>query len=751
MTRTIQAPGIELREIDKSDYGKEDYSLTGTTVFACGFASKGPNYMINWINTIQNFIDTYGAPETTEEKYFYNAAAEVLTKGGIFLGARLPYQNDALTSYSSTNFTIDESPTYISADNELSNVHDQINSLDPTIRKYIKIKSGTASYIRPEKLEELRISKRNIEKNTIKIVDITHSQYDSIYINSTDATTDITTRYLDECLGIIPVITTPMNALFYQGLLSSETRFHPYEYADNNDSVEKDPLAGYEVTDNLEAFQPVKDWQLMDNIPVRYSDDNYSTYIASHSIYENTMSKQALEYFPTISFSNSKYLDRTYLKQIGIVVFKALKVSSSNETISFQPVEAFVGSLQKDERDPVTKKSIFIDNVVNSKSEYINIFSNVSDKFNFDNFDIFFAENTTVTSLGLTKSMTSKNIDYNTSIQHALNIILDSAKDKNLYNIDIVCDAGISNIAQRKWSSGNVVDKEKYEENMKLLSYKDSIQWKAIIQKYTTFCQNMRKDCIFLADGLKTFAIENDTKIVRRSVPQNTVEKNIIPKLKFMTGVNSSYAAGYAVWFQAPDAFSGDMMWMPPSIKASGIYIYTDIYYNKWDAPAGMSRGKIRNVVDCAFSPSQSEAEKLYMQCWNYAVSYPLDGIVMEGQRTFQLKKTAFDRVNVRRLFLYLEKEVSRIAKYFQYEGNTEFLRNRFVDTIRPIFESAVTKGGIREFYIKCDDENNTPQTIDNNELHCAIAVKPVKTIEFIILNFVCTNQSAVVSEVIAE
>ena len=128
-------------------------------------------------------------------------------------------------------------------------------------------------------------------------------------------------------------------------------------------------------------------------------------------------------------------------------------------------------------------------------------------------------------------------------------------------------------------------------------------------------------------------------------------------------------------------------MWLPPSIKAAGLYIYTDIYYNKWDAPAGMARGRVSNVVDCAFSPSQKEAEKLYMQCWNYAVSYPLDGIIMEGQRTFQLKKTAFDRVNIRRLFLYLEKEVSRIAKYFVYEGNTAFLRGRFVDTIRPIFD----------------------------------------------------------------
>ena len=747
MTRTIQAPGIELREIDKSDYGKEDHSLTSTTVLACGFASKGPNYVINWINTAQNFIDTYGAPETDEERYFYNAAAEVLTKGGVFLGARLPYDNKALTSYSSVDFSLNFTPMSIQASTKFSDdIKQQFRTLDPSLNTFVQINSSNSksAYITPEALESLRVSTNSISKNTIKIVDITHSQYDSVIVNVKDGNNIY--RKSIECLGLVPVITTSMNALFYQGLLSSETLFHNYEQTEESNN---DPLAGYEVTTELSAFQPLKNYKLMNSeSDVNFSDDNYSTQLTSYSIYDNTVSKQAASYFPTISYSNSKYIDRSYLKQIGVVVFKMFKDTSANETINFQPVEAFIGSLDKNEKDPVTKKSIFIDNVVNSKSACINIFTNVASNVNFQKFDMILAADNTTTSLGLYKSMSEKKIDYNVSIQRALNLILDSAKDTNLYNIDIVCDAGISNIAQKTFLA------QQYKINAEVQTIttdRDSIQWKAIVQKFTTFCQNTRKDCMFIADGLKTFALDNDTKIVRRSVPQNTVEKNILPKLKYMTGVNSSYAAGYSVWFQAPDAFSGDMMWLPPSIKAAGIYIFTDIYYNKWDAPAGMARGRVSNVVDCAFSPSQKEAEKLYMQCWNYAVSYPLDGIIMEGQRTFQLKKTAFDRVNVRRLFLHLEKEVSRIAKYFLYEGNTAFLRGRFVDTIRPIFDQAVTRGGIQEFYIKCDEENNTPQTIDNNELHCQIAIKPVKTIEFIILNFICTNQSANVTEIVAE
>jgi hypothetical protein len=215
---------------------------------------------------------------------------------------------------------------------------------------------------------------------------------------------------------------------------------------------------------------------------------------------------------------------------------------------------------------------------------------------------------------------------------------------------------------------------------------------------------------------------------------------DVIPNLKYMAGMNTNYGAGYCDWFKTVDVYTKDLLWLPPSIKAAGVYIYTDAYYNQWDAPAGLNRGRVGDVVDCAFTPNQQESGKLYTQCWNYACNYPLEGIVVEGQKTFQRKPTAFDRVNVRRLFLYLEKAVLRIARYFVYEGNTAWQRERFVDAIKPLFEEAKQRNGILDYIIKCDEYNNTPNVIDNNELRCSIAVKPVKTIEFIILNFTCTN-----------
>lgn len=223
---------------------------------------------------------------------------------------------------------------------------------------------------------------------------------------------------------------------------------------------------------------------------------------------------------------------------------------------------------------------------------------------------------------------------------------------------------------------------------------------------------------MFLLDSPRPFCLTGEEKIVRRTRPTATVANSIVPRLKHLAGVNSSYSAGYCTWFKIRDAWSGETFWCPPSIKIAGVYIRTDVYGKKWDAPAGINRGKV-SALDVAFSPTNEEAGQIYQQCWNYAVSYPLGGIVVEGQKTFQRKATALDRVNVRRLMLHLEKEATSIAKYFLYEGNTAYMRSRFVNALTPIFEKAVNGYGISDYRIRCDDTNNTSETIDRNELHC--------------------------------
>lgn len=133
----------------------------------------------------------------------------------------------------------------------------------------------------------------------------------------------------------------------------------------------------------------------------------------------------------------------------------------------------------------------------------------------------------------------------------------------------------------------------------------------------------------------------------------------------------------------------------------------------------------------------------IYDKCWNYAINYPNDGIVLEGQKTLQTKPSALDRVNVRRLMLRLERAVGQSARWFLYEGNTAYTRQRLIDAIDPYFRQAKVGGGLYDYKLICDDSVNTPETIDANELHLKCMIKPTKTIEYILVDFIVGSTGA--------
>ena len=251
---------------------------------------------------------------------------------------------------------------------------------------------------------------------------------------------------------------------------------------------------------------------------------------------------------------------------------------------------------------------------------------------------------------------------------------------------------------------------------------------------------------MFIADGPRPLVLAGQKKIVRSTKPANTIDANIIPNLKYITGLNTSYGACYVDWFEVADEYSGDFFWCPPSIKAMGVYVNCDVNYNYWDAPAGLNRGRIA-ATDVAFSPTIKQAGSFYEKNFNYSINYPNDGIILEGQKTLQVKPSAFDRVNVRRLFLRLERAAYQVARYFVYEPNTSYTRQRLIDALNPYFKEAKDNGGIYDYKIRCDEVLNDDTTIDRNELKVAIGIKPVKTAEFIMCDFVCLRTGGSWSE----
>lgn len=573
--------------------------------------------------------------------------------------------------------------------------------------------------------------------NKIRIVDITRHEYEPTPFNTVKSVIEDDSNsaygrnesysiYTNECLGIVPVIVTPANALYFQCLLNDASGRDYNVIANFNSTMTKNPNIHVELTKDV----------VMNNLYIDLKNGS------SDPPTKETLSKMVADYFPQIERANPQHFDKEHFKKIGVVVLSAFIDNANNMKLNFKVLESFIGSLDKSVRSITDNSDIFIDHVVNNNSKYIRLFSAANTR-TVKQASILAINNQTATSLGFYKLDCEKKINAQTSVIRPLKTILDNMVDTRGWQVDLVLDAGLTNIGQYLQGTNATYS------SVLNLNDRPPIWW-SIANIYDSFCKFTRKDCMFLLDCPRPFCLEGQQKIVRRTKPTNTILNNIVPKLKYMTGINSSYSAGYCNWFKMKDQFSGDAFWCPPSIKAALVYIYTDVYYHKWSAPAGINRGKVTNVLDVAFSPTNAEAGRLYTQCWNYAVSYPHDGIIIEGQRTFQRKATALDRVNVRRLMLHLEKSVVNIAKFFLYEGHTSYLRDRFVNAITPIFEDAVNSYGISDYIIKCDEDNNPTTAIDRNELHCSIAVKPIKAVEFIVLNFIVTNQSADVQEEVA-
>lgn len=772
--RTINAPGIEIREYDRSQYNVlVDSSLPNAPmVFMFGFADMGEDYAINWINNQDRLINLYGYPTNEPERYFWNGIAEILSRGGRIITAKLPYYNNATDRFSYVDYKISNKPIEFDAEGTTSSrILKILNQTDSNISSMIEIGSedhNNSGLISIEDYDKLKIGEsNNLPINTIRIVNKIRNKYNPAAFNCVSSTVytngepDIVKT--NEILGIIPVLVSPTEALYYQNLL--EIKPH-----DTSALVQFNPVYTFETVekhnvDGTRQYDPNTDLQinldeLSNNIAVPFESDN---------LVDNTVSKTIVSLFPRITWKNEYNFDTEYFKQIGVIVLTAFVDGSSNNFINFGVLESFIGSINPKSKNYSSKTSNFIDDIVNTNSRYINIFTNINKPL-IDNFDIVHVKRHRATSLGFYNLDTVKHIDYQKSIIRPINLILERLKDKNTYYLDLILDGGITNIAQHVWNfetrqnSTNFIPDELMDVipknqhlysdldlehiNVELKSSDDIKQWKNLVMTFDNFCKLTRKDCMFIFDSPKGFCLEGDNKIIRSTAPDNTIKNNIIPKLRYLTGINSNYSAGYCNWFRAIDNYSSKYYWCPPSTKVAGIITTSDIYNNPWAAPAGFNRGRVSSdIIDLAFNPTQEEAGDIYSQSWNYAMSYPLNGIIVEGQKTMQKTQTALDRINVRRLMLYLEKTVASIAKYFVYEQNTKYLRIKLLDALKPVFEDAVHGSGISEYVIKCDDEINDVRAIENNELHLKIAVKPVKTIEFIVLSFIVTNQSANVSE----
>ena len=247
-----------------------------------------------------------------------------------------------------------------------------------------------------------------------------------------------------------------------------------------------------------------------------------------------------------------------------------------------------------------------------------------------------------------------------------------------------------------------------------------------------------RKDCVAFISPARA-----DVVNVANAVTQT---QNVVA---FADGLpSSSYAvidSGYKYMY---DKYNDVFRFVPLNGDIAGLCARTDNIADPFFSPAGFNRGQIRGAIKLAFNPNQTQRDELYKARVNPVTAFPGQGTVLFGDKTAQSKPSAFDRINVRRLFITLEKAISTAAKFQLFEFNDEFTRAQFRNLVEPFLRDVQGRRGLTDFTVVCDDTNNTADVIDRNEFRADIFVKPARSINFIQLNFIATRTGVAFTEV---
>jgi hypothetical protein len=248
-----------------------------------------------------------------------------------------------------------------------------------------------------------------------------------------------------------------------------------------------------------------------------------------------------------------------------------------------------------------------------------------------------------------------------------------------------------------------------------------------------------RKDCVVLVspqreDVVNVAGQESDNVVFFRDQLRST-----------------SYAvldSGYKYQY---DKYNDIYRWVPLNGDIGGTIVRTDDTRDPWWSPAGFNRGQIKNVVKLAYNPDKADRDILYKKGVNPVVNFPGEGIILYGDKTLLAKPSAFDRINVRRLFIVLEKAIATAAKYTLFEFNDEFTRATFRNLVEPYLRDVKGRRGIYDFRVVCDGSNNTPERIDRNEFWGDIYIKPARSINFIQLNFIAVRTGVEFDEIVGK
>lgn len=779
--RTIQSPGVEIREFDVS----QTVSTLGTSVYVTGFANQGPTDEVIGVNSLGEFESIYGTPTNAAERYFYHTVKGVLQGSTARVNVnRIPYGADSGTGFGSYYTALVFPAVFYNANSSAATTNlngvsgayflGKPKQFSLTESQYQSIVDGTgytwsatalSSTTGFTSLSTFGQAGAIILNKTQSGIDQAFKGYYVGFVDNVDS--DNIGSSFNKIQNALTVSQTAVGGLDnYTTIPSSVLTFSLTSTAGNTSTsisyILETGSKGY-IIGNDNQYDDVLTLGVFKLNNSVFQDDPNKLVYSLQEIYTGSFTNPFRQFSPETGGAPVTYSLKNIIADRSPNISLMVNPYISNEALD---------SLGKGTsyNSSTTTKTLKKVRTINN-----NMLANYSTLSSFVGYDIPVSTLQTISAMGLVDSLLPLGTYTPTgpdaakiigNLPSKLNRALSIIKDDEVYDIDLLVEGGLGTVYAYTTTSGlssydDVTMNAAYSAALNSIKTTSNVTgttiqtaYNAIINEFlnvaTTYQDGGRGDTFFIADPIRhLFVTGANTKVIDM---QSTVfSRDIYWALRNLyNSVDTSYASTYANWMGVIDDVTGVKTWVPASGFVAAKMVATDTLIGPWVAAAGFNRGIIRGVVDIAWSPNQRQRDDLYKARLNPISQFPGQGNVVYGQKTLQTKPSAFDRVNVRRGFLYYEKVVKNSMKFFVFEPNTEFTRNRVLATLNPFFRSVQAAEGVYDFLVVCDDRNNTPDTIDNNELIVDIYLKPVRSAEFILVNFYATRTSASFEELVA-
>lgn len=776
----LESPGVSINEVDLS---LRPIRSAATTIFIPGFAQKGPTDDAIKIASISEFEQIYGKPTNGAERYFYHTVYAALQSPADVLVTRLPY-GTAVDNYSVLGFPA----IYLSGGcgtggiGALSDQHyTQTSGVymlgAPT--HYTLTRSQYDSWLQGSLFNYSTACGQSTLNSGIS------SLKHAALIIGNQSQSDISSQKEGYYIGIVD------NTTLSPGLENkSIRRIYTLSGEDSYQILSTDrigsALTGSDteegsvsqiIESGASSFDLTQDRSYDDILSICvfklsqsvFSKNSIQLSVNLNEVYQGSLDSHRQQNSDQGGPATSYFIDTIASKSPNIIV-------KTNPYLS----KIIQGNTYLDNNGlPAIKIRIASPGLTDSSNlDTTNSFTsatNMQNRCSFIGLSGTTAIQDAVSAIGAADALYPAGV-YNPidlslkiigSVPTKLTKIFDTFKNSDVYPFDIAVEAGLGTIYAAACANDGSFDDFTYFDIGSAASttgaatklYKqsqpdsadDSVSnYRAVLNTFQALVDDVsRKDFIIIADPIINIFIQGGTfKNINKEGA--TVSKDIYyPLRNLYSSYNTSYITTYATCVKVNDPSSGMFTWVPFSGYAASIMANTDANFQPWYAPAGFTRGVVGNALDIAIYPRQKDRDTLYKSSFNPVAFFPNEGFVIYGQKTLLKKPSAFDRINVRRLFISLEKVTKETLKFFVFEPNTLLTRTRVINTLTPIFENAKNTEGVYDYLIICDERNNTPDIIDANELVVDIYLKPVRTAEFILCNFYATRTSVDFQEIV--